>query len=355
MNSEQTLNMNSEVIVSAVSVAFETLKRSSGVDAHIGPATDSTQDFPVVLKRGTIAQSYQATWKTTIASTAALTLVRTRSEEKAPDLIITTYLSPFLAEHCRDIGLQFIDTAGNAYLETAGLYVYVSGGRPDTTLLPARARGTGNPTALRMIFALLNRPSLLQATYREIAQASDIALGSVGGVFRELAARGLLLEEPTTKRRRLTAPDRLLDEWVANYPSILRPRLQVGRYEAPDPDWWRAASEMVSGNAYWSGDVAAEKMTGFLQAETQTMYVDVEHKGSILKHLMHKYRLRPQPDGAIEILDAFWPASMANAEPAGIAPAVVVYADLMASLDSRSLEAAGVLRSGVIQHAHDQF
>ncbi|WP_155301104.1 type IV toxin-antitoxin system AbiEi family antitoxin [Cupriavidus necator] len=355
MNSEQPWNMNSEVITSAVGVAFEALKRSSGVDVYVRPATDSTHNFPVVLKRGTIVQSYVAEWKTTIANTAALTLIRTRLEGKAPDLLITTYLSPFLAGHCRGIGLQCIDTAGNAYLEAPGLYVYVSGRRPDTTLLPARARGTGNPTALRMILALLNRPSLLQATYREIAQASDIALGSVGGVFRELAARGLLLEEPTTKRRRLTAPDRVLDEWVANYPSILRPRLQVGRYATPDPDWWRAALEKVSGNAYWSGDVAAEKMTGFLQAETQTMYVDVEHKGAILKHLMQKYRLRPQPDGAIEILEAFWPASMGNVENAGIAPAVVVYADLMASLDSRNLEAAGVLRAGVIQHALDQF
>ncbi|MFS8978315.1 type IV toxin-antitoxin system AbiEi family antitoxin [Cupriavidus necator] len=347
--------MNIQEVRNPVDVALEALQRSAGVTGHASAATDDRHDSQVVLTRGTIVRTYPAVWKPTIASAAALTLVRTRFDENVPGLLITTYLSPFLAEHCRNIGLQFIDTAGNAYLEAEGLYIYVSGGRPDTTLLPPKSRGTGNPTALRMIFALLSQPSLLQATYREIAQASGIALGSVGAVFKELAARGMLLEDATTKRRRLTAPDRMLDEWVASYPAILRPRLQVGRYATPDPDWWRTASEPVSGNAYWSGEVAAEKMTTFLRAERQTMYVDVAHKGAILKHMMQKYRLRPQPDGPIEILDAFWPASLGNANPAGIAPPVVVYADLMASLDSRNLEAARILRAGVLEHALDQF
>ncbi|WP_354684701.1 type IV toxin-antitoxin system AbiEi family antitoxin [Cupriavidus necator] len=347
--------MNTQATGNAAAMALKALQRAAGVDGDVESASDDADELELVVARGALVQRYAAVWKPTIASTAALTLVRSRFEGRNACLLITTYLSPYLAEHCRNIGLQFIDTAGNAYLDAEGLYVYVSGARPDTTLLPARGRGTGNPTALRMILALLSRPSLLQATYREIAQASGIALGSVGAVFKELAARGLLLDDATTRQRQLTAPDRLLEEWVANYPAMLRPRLQIGRYAAAQPDWWRTAAQADFDNAYWSGEVAAERMTGFPRAQTQTLYVDAEHKGRVVQHAVQTYGLRAQPDGAVEILEAFWPASMGNAGVAGIAPPVIVYADLMASLDARNLEAAGMLRAGVLKETLEQF
>ncbi|WP_439687251.1 type IV toxin-antitoxin system AbiEi family antitoxin [Cupriavidus oxalaticus] len=336
------------------SEAFAALFRGAGVQADAGQPEPGNDEFPVTLQRGATCYVRHAIWKSLVRSATALALVHARLNARAQGLLVTTYLSPYLSDRCRQIGLQFIDTAGNAYLEGEGLYIYVSGRRPEAVMRATRTRGTGNSTALRMIFALVSRPALLQATYREIAQASGVALGAVGTVFRELAERGWLLEDPATRHRRLTAPERMLDEWVANYPSILRPRLQVGRFAAPDPGWWRAA-EMDSELAYWSGEVAAEKMTGYLQAEMQTVYVDTRYKSTFLKHMMQKYRLRQQPDGPIEILDAFWPSTLGDTTPSGIAPPLAVYADLMASLSSRNIEVASMLRKGVLQHAIDQF
>ncbi len=55
-------------------------------------------------------------------------------------LLVAPYLTAELADQCRkDLDLQFIDTAGNAYLRAPGLYVFVRGGRPPTT---ATAMGT---------------------------------------------------------------------------------------------------------------------------------------------------------------------------------------------------------------------
>ncbi|CAG9187211.1 type IV toxin-antitoxin system AbiEi family antitoxin [Cupriavidus pinatubonensis] len=347
--------MNS-VVPPIVEEALEALRRSTGVEGWRPKEAAAAKDGQVILKRHAIVQPYSVAWKTTIRSATALTLVRAQLEGRQPGLLVTTYLTPHLAERCRDIGLQFIDAAGNAYLDTEGLYVYVSGRRLDPAVLPTRARGSGNPTAMRMIFALLSRPSLLQASYREIAEASDIALGSVGTVFKELAARGWVLEPTIPQRRRLTAPDRLLDEWVANYPSILRPRLQGRRYATSDLDWWRTASQADLENSYWSGEVAAEKMTGHLRAEAQTLYIATEHKQRCLKQLMQNYRLRPLADGPIEILDVFWsPSVQDTAALPGVVPSILVYADLMASLSSRNLEMAAKLRAGIIQHALDQF
>lgn len=93
-------------------------------------------------------------------------------------------------------------------------------------------------------------------------------------------------------------------------------------------------------------------MTGYLRAQTQTLYVIPEHKAGFVKRLMQTHRLRPQADGSIEILDAFWAPSLLS--EAGVAPPVLVYADLMASLSSRNLETAAKLRAGALQHALDQ-
>ena len=42
-------------------------------------------------------------------------------------LLVAPYLTPELANHCRKIELPFIDTAGNAYLQAPGLFVFVKG------------------------------------------------------------------------------------------------------------------------------------------------------------------------------------------------------------------------------------
>ncbi|UIF88048.1 type IV toxin-antitoxin system AbiEi family antitoxin [Cupriavidus sp. UYPR2.512] len=341
-----------------INMALAALRRSAGLEGQFqrANADDATAtDGHIVLTRHNVCRRYEVEWKSSIRSATALTLARAKSAGRGPRLLVTQYLTPYLANQCKEIGLQFIDTAGNAHIDADDLYIFVSGQRPDEASTPVRMHGGGNPTAQRMIFALLCRPSLLQASYREIAQASGIALGSVGSVFNELAERGWLVEAATAARRRLTAPDRLLDEWVANYPTILRPRLHARRFAAPHPDWWQDTSLAELKNVYWGGEVAAEKMTAYLRPETQTLYVVPGHMAQSVKQLVQTHRLRPHTNGPIEILDAFWEPQSSNTKRSELAPAVLVYADLMASLSSRNLEVAAKIRKEELQHVLDQF
>ncbi len=341
-----------------INMALTALRRSAGVEGQFQRANtdDATAtDGHIVLNRHNVRRRYEVEWKSSIRSATALTLARAKSAGRGPRLLVTQYLTPYLANQCKEIGLQFIDTAGNAHIDADGLYIFVSGQRPDEASPPVRMHGGGNPTAQRMIFALLCRPSLLQASYREIAQASGIALGSVGTVFSELAERGWLLDAATAARRRLTAPDRLLDEWVTNYPTILRPRLHARRFAAPHPDWWQDTPLAELKNVYWGGEVAAEKMTAYLRPETQTLYVEPGHMAQSVRQLVQTHRLRPQTNGPIEILDAFWEPQSSNTKQPELAPAVLVYADLMASLSSRNLDVAAKIRNEELQHVLDQF
>ena len=177
-----------------------------------------------------------------------------------------------MVESCRAIGLQSIDTAGNAYLDAPGLYIVVKGQKSSVIQVGSdRARMGGSASALRMVFALLVYPELMRASYREIATSAGIALGTVGQVFQDLAQRGLVTGPDKALGRRLLEPDRLLDEWVATYPMRLRPRLHARRFRAPDPMWWQDV-DPIELDAWWGGEVAADRLTGMLKPSTQTIY-----------------------------------------------------------------------------------
>ena len=89
--------------------------------------------------------------------------------------------------------MPFLDTAGNAYLHEPGLHVYITGEKPAAGETPiVGAQGGGTATALRVVFALLCNPKLLNAPYREIVEAANVALGAIGWVFFDLEKRGYI-------------------------------------------------------------------------------------------------------------------------------------------------------------------
>jgi hypothetical protein len=200
-----------------------------------------------------------------------------------------------------------------------------------------------------MIFTLLTQPELFRASYREIANAAGIALGAVGPIFQDLENRGLISSADKEHGRQLIEPPRLIDEWTANYPIKLRPKLHERRFQAVDFDWWKDVNP-AKFHAWWGGEVAADRMTGILKPATQTLYVTPAEMRSSLQTLVTKYRLRADPQGPIEIREAFWNLPRNKTQP-GLAPPLLVYADLMASLDSRNLAVAKTIREKAMTHA----
>jgi len=126
-----------------------------------------------------------------------------------------------------------------------------------------------NPAGLHVTFALLCRPELIRANYREIAAAARVALGTVGPVMKDLEARGFLRLKTGTERN-LLDPERMLQEWVTHYPTTLRPKLNPRRFQA-DPEQIHQ-TKIKQHNAYWGGEVAAEKLTHFLKPTHFTIY-----------------------------------------------------------------------------------
>ena len=254
-------------------------------------------------------------------------------------LLVAPFISRETAEHCRNLHLSFIDTAGNAYLEAPGLYVYIAGQPRPKDARESRFRAVGT-AGLQVTFALLSRPALLHAPYREIAHAAAAALGSITPVMRDLEARGLVAGD---RHRAVLDPRRLLEEWVTHYPITLRPKLHPRRFDAPREGV--AEADLSSLGAYWGAERAAERLTHFLKPAGFTIY---PHKP--VNRLLAALRLRAFTTGNVEVIATFW-----NFEPdpnyPDLVPPVLAYADLLATCDGRNVEAANLIYEQRIEPA----
>jgi hypothetical protein len=244
-------------------------------------------------------------------------------------LLIAPFVTTVLAEECKRLGLPFLDTAGNLYLQTDAFLVYVKG-EPRPAELRKDEYRAYQPAGLKLVFALLCRPALVGTQYRELARFAQVALGAVGPILKDLEHRGYLR---TGKTAKLLRTKELLQEWVTYYPANLRPRLQVRHFQA-DRDKLLAI-DLAPLGAYWGGEYAAELLTDYLKAERFTIYLI----GPPPPTLLTKARMRLAAGGNMEILQAFWNRELL--EPAATtAPPLLIYADLMATADPRNVETA---------------
>jgi hypothetical protein len=199
------------------------------------------------------------------------------------------------------------------------------------------------PAGLKVVFAFLCDEKLTAAPYRKIAQIAGVALGTVGWVIRDLKAKGYLVEtkgETKRKHRRLVNRTKLLDKWVEEYNAKLRPTLIIGRFTAPQDYWWQN-TDIRNYDALWGGEVAAAKLTGHLKPGATTIYAK-----QMPVQLLRDLQMRHDPKVNVEILRQFWDDGFnpdnQNEHP-GIAPLIIVYADLLATGDARNIETAGIL------------
>jgi hypothetical protein len=336
--------------------ALHRLRQTAGVDAHV--VDQELRHEPGVRRPDAVIEinadgkkhHLVVEAKTHVDRFAALGHVKAQLTAFGKrGLLFAPHITAAMAVECRKIDLPFLDVAGNAYLKFPGLHVYVTGEKRATeTDRPTGGKRAGTAAALRVIFALLCRPALLNAPYRDIVGAAGVALGAVGWIFFDLDQRGYIAGTAKKRNRRFLDAARLFDEWVTNYPIKLRHRLNRATYRAEDHDWWRRANLAGTG-AYWGGEVAAYRLTEHLKPQKQTLYVHPEYRKALLAKLAAQHRWKADEAGTIEILDAFWKLPP-NAEHPDIVPPILVYADLVATLDPRNLETATVLR---MEHLDD--
>lgn len=293
---------------------------------------DAEGRLMIRLHRAACALSFRVVCRPQVDRTATLHQVKDDLKQcNTPGLLVTSYLTLELARCCKALDLPFMDTAGNAFLKADDLLILIIGQKPDpSTLRKERPMRAFDRSGLKVVFAWLSKPELLQASYREVAKTAGVSPATVGWVLDNLKEHGFMVEDRQGKRRWID-PQRAMEAWCMNYPLRLRDKLHLKRYRAPNEDWWQEAHPEQFG-ACWSGEVAADKLLGDLAPKTATLYCQGDRKAFLNAH-----RLRLDPDGSIEILDAFWDF---KGQVETTAPPLLIKADLLHLGDPRTIEQA---------------
>lgn len=268
---------------------------------------------------------------------AMLVLLR-RGENLDRQVVVLPQIPANMADELRQEGIQFLDAAGNGFINQPPLYLFVKGNKTaKVNITPATPRAF-KQTGLRVLYALLCNPGLEDETYRVIAEKTQVALGMVNWVVKDLQELGFLFETGKGRARqlRLIEKERLLERWVTAYAEQLRPKLVLGRYRGAE-GWWQKA-ELNPEQALWGGEAAAAKLTDYLKPQFVTVYVEKDRAGDVLL----PNRLKKDSEGDVELVARFWQPATIPAYEDMVHP-LLVYADLMATGNQRNIEIARMI------------
>jgi hypothetical protein len=266
---------------------------------------------------------------------ATIALLMQKMDHAGDVLLVTDYVNPELAEVMRNQGIFFIDAAGNAFIDAAPLYIFVKGEKPTKVGKAEPVKRLFKPGGLKLIFALLNNPGMEKDSYRHMAKAANVALGTVDFVMTELKELGFLIDMGK-KGRQLLKTGQLLRRWVEAYPENLKPKLVQEKFRTNAHHWWKDIKP-VDFDLFWGGEIAAAKLTGHIKPEMYAIYTD-----KLPGKLIYKFKFKKDPNGNVEFVTPFWTFGWELAEKK-IVPPLLIYADLMATGDARAIEAAEMI------------
>lgn len=126
-------------------------------------------------------------------------------------ILATEYITQPQAEKLRELGVCFLDTAGNAYLNASGLFVFISGRK--IKIVEEKPISIFRPAGIKLLLAFFSKPGFENSDYRTIAAETDVTKTTVGRILGDLEKSGYLVRHSGNKRF-LTGKQELLKRWV---------------------------------------------------------------------------------------------------------------------------------------------
>lgn len=306
---------------------FQNAQRDNGIDAELCihlPGRDNKK-FRVEVKR-------------TLTEATVTRLARDLAGNLQNHIFVTNYVPRKMAKTMKDLGVQFMDTAGNIFLNQPPALIYIHGYPRTDDIVNMQLRykeGIFGTAGLKVIFALLCKRNLWNANYREIKTAADVALGTVANTMKELTQKGYLIER-TNKQKKLIRRKELLDNWVNAYIEKLRPKIIIGKFKSVKSDFWQHTN-LTGLQALWGGEISAYMLTRYLKPEITSIYTDKP-----AKKLIADLKLRRDAYGDVELCNRFWNFDTVEKKQ-NIVPPLLIYADLIATGDARNIETAKLI------------
>lgn len=241
----------------------------------------------------------------------------------------------------RENKINYIDGGGNAYLDLTHIFIFIEKEerekKQNEQIQPGKGRlfGTGG---LKIIFGLLVLDDLINKPYRDIAEYTDTALGTVKNVLDLLKINGFIIyiNKDTWK---LKDKKKLMERWITGYEEKLKNNLVLGKYNLRNKKW----DELnLNRETLWGGEPAAEILTKYIVPQIFTIYT-TDNRVDFIRN----YQLLPDPKGNVNVYQKFWNFELKEFDKT--APPLLIYADLLQTAEPRNLETAKIIYERYLQ------
>jgi hypothetical protein len=325
--------------------SMEKLKALTGADARdlsLLATNDYNPDYrdgTIEIKMGKHLDRFDVVLKNQVRDAIPSYLLQPGYKwNKNGTLLVSRYIAKPLKEQLKEHQINYLEAAGNCFIKTDNIYIYINDQPVTDVRLPADGK-LWKTAGIKFLFSILSDPELLNQNYRAIASASTIALGNIGPLMTELQKEGYVREGVREKAKFLfiDKKDQLIRRWAEAYRGTLRPKLQLYTYRFAQKERAATWKDQPVEGFYWGGESGAALLTGFLSPEKFTIYTN-QHRTEVMQRL----RLVPDDQGPVEILQQFWRDDLPGRADHLVAsvPPLLIYADLITTLDSRNQEAA---------------
>ena len=145
------------------------------------------------------------------------------------DLILVAYrIFPKIKEELRLKEIPYLEANGNIFLKKGDTLLLIDTNKP-INLGKEKGNRAFTKTGLKVLFHLLQNKDDINLPQRELANVTNVGLGNIPQVIEGLKETGYLLridsKTYTWEKRR-----ELLDRWVTEYGTVLKPKLKKERF-----------------------------------------------------------------------------------------------------------------------------
>jgi len=306
-----------------IHIALENLRHTAGIDGnwHENGPLDGVLDLMINGQK----HSFTIEVKREIRS-HQLPKIEDEFRKHKNFMILANRIFPNVKEELVNKQIPYLEANGNFFIKQRNIFIFVDTQKPVKSI-KTKGNRAFTKTGLKVLFYLLQHKEHINLTQRELAEKTGVGLGNIPQVIEGLKETGFLI--PLNNRAWVWQNRKLLlERWVAEYGTVLKPKLRRERYNFQGN--WKHI-HLNHELTVWGGEPAAESLTNYLRPEKLILYTK-ENRTS----LMRNYRLIPNPDGEIETFEMFWQPDKQQT----YAPAILVYADLLLEGGNRNSETA---------------
>lgn len=262
----------------------------------------------------------------------ALPQIYQHNEEFKPFMLVASRISSAIKKQLQINNVAYLEANGNFYLKEGNKMFWIDAHEPLKIENDNRNRAF-TKTGLKVLFAFLENPTLINQSYRQIAEQTGTSIGNITNIIQGLKQENFILsiDKNTLKLNNVKS---LITKWVDGFMKNLKPTLRIGTFRFLKEDDLLAWKDLKleTTKTVWGGEPAGDLLTNYLHPAEFTIYTD-ESRNELIKN----YKLIPDEKGNVKVYQKFWKWDNSTQKTA---PPLVVYADLMAISDRRCTETA---------------